>query len=403
MKNIKLLSFIWLIGLVFLTISCVEEIDVKTLTFEDALVVEGTITNEYKFHEIKLSRTYKLEEDGPAFEREANISIIDDIGNTYSFQEDTPGVYISDIEFKAIPEREYQLKISTSTGKSYSSSSTKLTAESKIDEISASREINENDIEGISIKVNSFNAERESNYYRYEFEETYKIIAPHWSEYDISIVSEVPPYEFELVPRTKEERVCYNTIFSAGIIQTETNNLSEDRVSNFQVRFIEHDDFIISYRYSVLVKQYVQSLEAYTFYNILNSLSGSESLFSQNQPGYFNGNIVSENNVNEKVIGFFEVSSVSTKRIFINPRDLIKTKPDFIAYCELVAPFIEGSYGETPLIDGIKDGSLKFVRINDPEGPADLIVPGGPYQMVRARCGDCTTMGTNIEPDFWEE
>ena len=60
MKNIKYLSFIWFLVLFVLTIGCVEQIDLKTISFEDALVVEGTITNENKFHQIKLSRFLSL-------------------------------------------------------------------------------------------------------------------------------------------------------------------------------------------------------------------------------------------------------------------------------------------------------------------------------------------------------
>ena len=27
----------------------------------------------------------------------------------------------------------------------------------------------------------------------------------------------------------------------------------------------------------------------------------------------------------------------------------------------------------------------------------------GPYNLVRRACGDCTVLGSNIKPDFWED
>lgn len=401
MKNIKLLSFIWLIGLVLLTVSCVEQIDIKTLTFEDALVVEGTITSEYKFHEIKLSRTYKLEEKDSAFERKAIISIIDDIGNTYSFEEDTPGVYISDIEFRAIPEREYQLKISTSNGSTYSSTPTKLTSEATIESVYA---LKSEDDDGVSIYVDSFNPNGNTRYYRFEYEETYKIIAPKWKPKDLVIVSKNPPV-FDFTARDENKRNCYKTIYSKGIIQTETNNLVDDRITEFPIRFIAKDNYIISHRYSMLLKQYVQSQEAYTFYKILNDLSSSESLFSQNQPGFVGGNIFSENNSNEKVIGFFEVSSVSTKRMFFSPKDLDLIVPYPRPYpvpCHIIAPQINPKYGLS-LFEYIESGRFLFYVKSDPGTPPTDQPSGGPFILTESACGDCTSLGSNVVPEFWQE
>ena len=58
-----------------LTFSCIEEIEFETETFESALVIEATITNEMKVHEILLSRTFRFEEDGPMPESGASVTI----------------------------------------------------------------------------------------------------------------------------------------------------------------------------------------------------------------------------------------------------------------------------------------------------------------------------------------
>lgn len=72
---------------------------------------------------------------------------------------------------------------------------------------------------------------------------------------------------------------------------------------NFPVRFISDQNYIISHRYSIFVKQYVQNFESYNFYRIMKEISGSSSVLSPRQPGILNGNIKCITS-DEKVIGF---------------------------------------------------------------------------------------------------
>ena len=398
MKN-KELHLILFLSIVIFTNSCVEPFDIKTITFESALVIQATISNEVKYHEIDLSRTFELEEKGPSTESNADVKIVDDLQNIYNFHETTPGKYVSNEEFSAVSNRNYQLKIVTNEEKSYSSQLTQLTNTSQIDKVYAEK-IEDGD--GVNIFVDSYNSNGNSRYYRYEYEETYKIVASKWSFLDLVVVSK-DSLLFDFVLRDENTRICYNTIYSNGIIQTETNNLVDDRITKFPIRYISNDNYIIAHRYSMLLKQYVQSQEAYTFYKTLNDLSGSESLFSQNQPGFISGNLFSDNNPSEKVIGFFEVSSVSTKRIFFNPSDLDLSIPlptPYPANCNPLAPDLEPRFGQS-LFDYLESGSLKYYYDND--GTGGPVIPGGPYVMVPLACGDCTKIGTNIAPEFWVE
>lgn len=381
--------------------SCIEPFDIKTITFESALVVEATITNELKYQELKLSRTFDLETGEPSNESNANVKVIDNFQNIYSFYETTSGKYVSAEAFSAIEGRVYQLKIVTNDGKSYSSQLTKLTNTSQIDKVYAEKSEDGN---GVNIFVDSYNSNGNSRYYRFGYEETYKIIASKWAYRDLVVISKYPP-EFDFVPRNENKRICYKTINSIGIIQTETNNLVDDRITKFPVRYISTDNYIIAHRYSMLLKQYVQSQEAYTFYKTLNDLSGSESLFSQNQPGFVSGNLYSDDYPNEKVIGFFEVSSVATKRMFFSPEDLDLIVPyprPYPVSCHLIAPELNPRFGNS-LFDYLESGEFIFYATNGPGSPPLDPPTGGPYIMTESACGDCTTIGTNIKPDFWVE
>lgn len=407
MRLKKIYKFIGIIFATIFTISCIEPFDIATQTFENILVVEATITNELKYQEINLSRTFRLEEEGPFAENNANVTVIDDFQNTYNFQEADSGKYISTLEFSAIHGRNYQLIILTADGKKYTSNPTQLSNVVEEFTTSIAKERNDDGVEGVTIYANSFDPSGNSKYYRYEYEETYKIIAPYWSPLDAFGVSMVPTnddppplHEVYTLPRTKEERICYNILYSDLILQTETNLFSEDRITNFPIRFLAKDDFMITHRYSILVRQFVQSLEAYTFYKKHTKFSDQESLFSQNQPGFITGNVYSTDDLNERVLGYFEVSSALTQRIFFNFEDFFpnEPKPPHIVECYIIAPDLDdnsymASPDFSPLIKLLMFDGFKFVDFNE--------VPNRPYLIVREECGDCTSLGSNIIPDFW--
>jgi hypothetical protein len=169
--------YIFLITILYASIvSCTTPYSYQTNTFEDAIVIEATITNELKKQEIKLSRTYKFEEDGPIFETEADVYITDNLENQYSFEE-VDQKYISTSEFQALPDRNYQLHITTKDGRSYSSTNEKLTTVNEIETVVPVVTKKEG-VLGVEIIVTSFDPTNTSKYYRYEYEETYKIIAP---------------------------------------------------------------------------------------------------------------------------------------------------------------------------------------------------------------------------------
>ena len=78
MKNKSYISiFITLCIASFYIFSCTEKIELKTESFEDVLVVETTITDELKYQEVKISRTYILESSNPILEKNAKVRIED--------------------------------------------------------------------------------------------------------------------------------------------------------------------------------------------------------------------------------------------------------------------------------------------------------------------------------------
>ncbi|MBQ0768786.1 MAG: DUF4249 domain-containing protein [Bizionia sp.] len=402
------------LAVILISFNCTEEIPLETNGFEDVLVVEATISNELKHQEIKLSRTYFLEQNTQTIENNANVSIQDNLGNNYTFTQNDEGVYSSNIAFEALPNVIYTLYITTSNGKLYKSSEKVLTP---IAEISSLYVEEGPDSNSVQVVIDSNNEATDAQFFRYEYEETHKIKVPYYSIYNAkltNIVNYGQEFDVDLVLKEENEEICFTTNKSIGIIQTSTDHLESNIVSKFPVRTINKDNVILRERYSILVKQYVQSLEAYKYYETINELSTNESLFSENQPGFVVGNISALQNSSEKIIGFFDVSSVSSDRIYFNYEDIDAPRPPYPYDCEL-RESEDGliSYNKNHLklnyaLHGNYNGGT--LMPNQRAILHNLLKDGGYYKyysgqvvyyIVSPECGDCTSYSSNLKPNFW--
>lgn len=394
-KFVTQLVFLILIG--FGLTNCTDPYKMKTDTFEDAVVIEATITNILEKQTVKVFRTYRFEDFGPVFEENADVTVTDSDGNQYPFVENNR-TYTSVTPFQAVPGKEYHLTVITSDGKKYVSTKEVLPTDTPMQDLTANVRTIDN-IRGVEIRAKSYDPSNSSKYYRFEYEETYKVIAPRWIPFK-GVVSGPSLYELfvTMVPRTEEAETCYSTDKSTDILLLNTKETTEDRV-DFPVRFISTQNYIMSYRYTILVRQYVQNQHAYNYYKNLKKLSGSGSILSPNQPGYLVGNIKSASNPNEKVIGFFDVSTVSSKRIFFNYADLFPGEelPPYKVNCFLTR--FDYCYGgptcSAPAINIFLNNNLMAIY-NYAEAP-------NAYVITPIECGDCTSFSSNVMPPFWVE
>lgn len=385
-KNTILLTL-----LTILFCGCTETFPLVTNTYEEIVVIEATLTNEIKTQEIKITKTSKFEDEDVAVESGAKVIVKDDQNNEYLFVEDS-GVYKSQVAFQAVPDRKYTLEVTTKDGKIYQSSAQTLTTVNPIQSVVPALAVNKNNETGVQINVNTYDPAKSSNYYRYEYEETFKVVAPKWNLLKIITTG---PQSVELINNDPNTRICYSNQKSTDIILVNTNNQAEDRV-NLPIRFINENDYIIGHRYSILVKQYIENFEAYTFHKTMRDMSSSSSILNPKQPGVLAGNIRCINDSATKVIGFFDVSSYSETRIFFNYTDFFPGKPvPYFNSCDDI-PFNfcfggEDCEGET-MIYNINKNLMTYVSGG-----------GRNYTLVDVACGDCTSFSSNIKPSFWTE
>ncbi|MGB5555320.1 MAG: DUF4249 domain-containing protein [Flavobacteriaceae bacterium] len=394
-----------LLGIGTLFNSCIEPFTIESSeSFDSTLVVEATITNEEIQQVIKISRAYNLDQEGPNPESNAKVKVIDDALNEYVFQETEPGNYVSIAAFAAKSGIGYRLLIVTKDGRTYSTEPQIMTSGSEIKEVYPVRETNDFGEDGMAIYLDAQGTEADANYFRYEYEETFKIVAPFYATQNAIIINdEWPNFEYGLEER-QTRPICYGNRLSTRIVLTNTENQASNSIDRFRVKFIPREDYVISHRYSILVKQYTQTSSAYSYYEALRDFSQSENPFSENQPGFLEGNVFSELNKNEKVIGFFNVSAVSTKRMFFNYEDFYPDEPlpPYPSYCTIVEPNpgCPGPGCIPSLIRNIREEATVFYDLS---GGPDADPRFGGFQMVPYDCGDCTKLGSNTVPDFWVE
>lgn len=446
-------TYIYGLILIFSVYACVEPFDATSDIFSDTsmvgtLVVEANITDVEAIQKVFLSRMQRVESDStvnveeqrlfnvhtpiiierglePEFENGASVEIRTDNGTIYPFEETEDGTYESITPFRAMSNSSYQLYVTTANGEEYTSEPMMLPQTSNIDNIYAERMTSDAGVDGVGIFVDASFSPDGAKLFRYAYEETYKIIAPYWTPYEFEIIRDQTEFVYDdlgnvvetlypdvqLVPRAREERVCYRTDFSAGEVLLNGNVLNGNRAERTMVRFIATDNPIISHRYSILVRQRGVSRTAFDFYERLAAFSQSQSLFSQVQPGSLEGNVYNIDG-DVPVIGFFDVSSEVSQRLYFNFEDLFPDEPLPPYFgtinCENpIAPILGNPErdGPTPpeenqcstLMDPIKQGLVEFYLDNsDPPGECE-----GPYLVVPTICADCNVVGSNVKPDFW--
>ncbi len=415
--------------LVILITGCVEPFDVDAeINFTDALVVDARLTDQNIQQSIVLTRTFAFNEEDPKPETGAEVILNDDIGLSIVFSEVSPGIYTSNGAIQLLSERQYQLQIRTQDNTRYLSDFERIPENIAIDELRAERITNNSGIDGISIQVNNSNTSATPNYFRYEYDETYKIEAPDFNPFEWDVIDydffceDNDGWEVTVAPREQEARICYAGNSSREVILTSTENLNSNNLESFEVRFLSNENPVIAQRYSILVKQYHHNANAASFYNTLNDFSGEESVFSNTQTGLLEGNLKEENG-NALVIGYFELSSYTEKRIFFNYEDFYPDEPlpPYLINCETAgkpqlypdgfhATVIDGKVvidgtSNSPLIDGILAGLIGYVAENDNylKVGEDGEVDGAPFLVKSLGCVDCRAFGSNIAPEFWIE
>ena len=360
MKHIfKFMSFLILLTMAG---SCILPYEFESLDYDKVIVVDGVVSTEFKKHYVDLSYTVPISSYEQAALQGADVWVENSNGITFPFVEETPGHYLSEVEFAADEDYEYQLFFRTDAGKLYQSTRNKPIPSPPIDSIydryAELIQANSTVVDvGIQFFLDSYDPSGIAKNFRYEWEETYKIITPYKSfyEYDDSLG--------EIVYRETPIDVCYTTNTSESLIIGTSAGASVNRMAEFPVQFVRGDTDILRHRYSLLVRQFSVNNDTYNYYQQIKASERQGSLFDEQQ-GSVIGNIVSASDPNEVILGNFEVSGVSTLRVFFNFDDLDDRLlyPDFRYRC-LSEDLIFVSVND--VLTYLEDNTYNIIEITD--------------------------------------
>jgi hypothetical protein len=365
----KTINQIFVLITLFLITSCIIQFIPETNENQEVLVVEGLVTDQYGVNTIKLSRSLPLgTKRNPVPLRNCTVEITDDLGKKYFLNEKTPGNYSTNpLTFKGEIGRKYSLYIRT-TDYTYRSVQMEILPVSPIDSVYyekiAFRDPDEQGAiaEGCQIYLDTHDPENKCRYFRWDYSET---------------------WEFH-IPYSVANRICWKSSKSSSIYIKNTSVFQESRVSKFPLNYISNKTDRLKVKYSILVNQYSLNEDEYLFWEKLQSISDNVGNLYDVTPMAVPSNIYCIENPDEKVLGYFSVSAVSGKRIFI--KDRFSLIPNFYSECpsDTVSGIIPNLNVSVWIIDSFTTGNILNNILTE-----------------RQSCADCRVDGTNVRPVFW--
>lgn len=372
-----------LISGLFLIKGCIVPFEPRIDKYNNALVVDGIVTNIPGNCMVKLSRTYPYKDRHAIIEKNATVKITDDLGQITLLKDSDNGIYIPEIrDFAGSVGRKYKLTIQTSAGEIVESDFDEMKEPVEIGKVYYSYEEKDNGLSGLQIYVDTFDPTNKSFYYAWDYQETWEFWVPY-----ASMSSYMP-----------ETKICYSDVSSRKFLIESTKDYIDDKVIGFPLYFISNTTNRLFIKYSVLVRQYVLSEETYHFYKSLKDINENTGSLFDPVPVILTGNLHNTVNPGQPVLGNFQVSGASEKRIFIHRDDLPTSLyvPSGYEFCR--GDLLSVKTDRTRLDSLLASGWAVMDTIMNQTDPDTLI-----GLVISRSCFDCRTKGKIEKPAFWDE
>lgn len=377
--------------------SCIESYNVNVKQYEDLLVVDGLITNENKSHQIKLTRSIGNLDETPKVETNAVIRIQCSDGTEEILKEIEPGIYKTDsLQFVVKVGNIYKLFIDTSSGKSYSSDECEILEPTEIDKIYYNKnevvDINNETIEGVDFYVDG--KVSSGSYLRWIYEEDWKFSIPYpvLIGFDENKKVIFPPVE---------NVYCWKKSSSNEIIIQSLQHQNTIDIKDKKVCFISSDNTDrFTHKYAINIKQLNISQDEYEYWSKLKKTSEDVGDISGTQPFTVMGNVKSNDDINEPVLGYFQTGSVTTKRVFVDYNDVsalnlsLRNSKRVCEVDTVMKSEVEGNL--------LYDIYEEYV-LNGDFAVHDQTDFGGGLLLSSRDCCDCSLTGSSKKPSFWED
>lgn len=378
--------FICIIFFVIITGGCKEKY-LPSIASPSAgyLVVEGFINSGPEPTSISLTRTTRLYDPAHIVnEHNAVVNIESEIHETFPLNEIGNGVYVSS-PLNLDNHKKYRLQIKTRDGKEYVSDFVTVKNTPAIDSISWKRE---ND--GVKIYIDTHDPQNNTRYYQWKYEETWEIHSAYPSslQYVVDpLTNKITGVAYKNLQYDTSIYKCWRSTNSVNINLGTSEKLSKDLIY-LPLLFIDPASEKISVLYSINVKQYALSHEAYLFFEKIKKNTEQVGSVFDPQPSELRGNIHCITIPGEIVVGYVDILEEKNQRIFIS--NAMLPGWNYNIYCELKIidnhPDSISKYG-LGFFPTVPSRSTRFTIIDFYASPST--------------CVDCTLRGTNVKPSFW--
>jgi len=274
----------------------------------DLLVITGTITNRESI--FKLSRSVELSDylSDANLVNNAIVSVEVDDGTNITGNSIGNGEY-SVSTGTLNPDKKYRLCISVD-GEDYQSDFLSPLYTPEIDNISTEKRSQGSPV---FITVSTHDPNNQSNYYRWIYEENWEIKS------DLAAQAGYIDGQFTLfdLSTSLNTYYCWGKDNSKKLSLGSSDKLTENIISNKRIIEIPCSHDKLSILYHVAVKQIQIRKEAYDYFsNLQKNVEQTGSIFAP-VPSEMKGNISSVTNPELPVIGFIEVSTITSKELFV--------------------------------------------------------------------------------------
>jgi len=327
---------------------------------------------------ITLSRTRNLV-DSEQFSPEvrATVTIESKGGQVFHMLELGKGIYYL-LSQAFIPGEDYRLHIRTYANSEYASAWVPNKVTPAIDSITWNKS------DQVSIYAFTHDPNNNTRYYRWDYDETWEYDA----YFDSNLGWDNNRYSLYYKDSADLTYRCYRHGKSQDIAIGTSANLAQDVIDSQRVALVANASERISVKYSILVKQFALTKDAFEYWQLLKKNSNQLGTIFDPQPSQVTGNMTCLSNPQEPVIGYISTSTVSRKRIFIHNYE--------------VAPWGFPSQERSCPVKILNDPDSAIYYLQDGKlGPA-YYVTGGGLAIAPTICIDCRTRGgSTIKPDFW--
>lgn len=379
------------IVLVVITTSCIERFYIAgpEEKFVPKMVINGTITTDKDLQEIVISMTSTPEDPKFVPVSGCNVQVEDDKNNRYFFQETgKPGHYYGVIQPNVlVPGSQFRLNVLTPEGKYYSSKLEKLLPCPEVGSVYyeiLSKPTTDPELveDGLQFYVDFAGDENSETYFRMKLEETYE----YHSTWPVQRYLDEQNNFVKLSKADYTKFVCYKTDEIDDIYTLSTLGLSMNKYKHYPLHFVNDKTQRLMFKYSLLIKQYSLTEQAYQYWEALRKNNKEAVDLFGKQPAQVKGNIFNVNDSSEHVLGYFGVSSLTTKRIIVPAATGFSF--NMVSFCHVTKPDGESMLpDERPLYYamGIDENGEIFWNYSDSE------------------CFICTLLGgTTAKPTYWE-